>query len=204
MTLLLWIAGAIASAFVGLVISTLFQDRISLTLAKTLHFSMHRRGDRALPGDWYTYYEVYEDKKPPGVKEKSCSEPSIFGVEVIRLKRIGSGYIGSSALTNRIFVLNGTFEEGIFTGIWRNYTDRYDWGSFQLRWLPNGMVGKFLGRNSKNYVNHGIWLWSQTPDGLPEVLNKALVKDGYPIDKPNIGKRLDEALARTLKDIRIT
>lgn len=55
------------------------------------------------------------------------------------------------------------------------------------------MAGKFVGKDSQNHINHGIWLWGRTEKDLHEMVARA-VKLGYASDAVALTERLYAAL----------
>jgi len=176
MAALVWVASAIASAFLGLLLTILFQDRVEVVLAKLLRGLSVGEARRSFSGDWCTYYEV-----APGSAPTLASSPTA-DVEMIRLKQIGSRVTGTSAYKNGDFVILAALRDGsTLTGEWRNFSDgSYHWGAFQILWLDNGlgMVGKFVGKDSAGHVNHGLWLWARNADRVRKVAEWAATQGG--------------------------
>lgn len=190
MPLLLWVAGAIAAAFVGLVLTLLFEDQVSVILVKTLHGFWINNGHRNLSGTWYSYYSV-----SPEWGTSPSAAASNDGILVIRLRQIGNKVAGTSLSRN--YFISASVQDSYLTGTWRNTLGgRYDWGAFQL-WWPSGqiMAGKFVGRDSRNYINHGIWLWARTEKELNNIKLVTLAADfGYVSDIDALRVRLGAAL----------
>lgn len=57
-------------------------------------------------------------------------------------------------------------------------------GGFQLYWSDDGhgMVGKFVGKDSQNHINHGIWIWARDMDALSDLAYWAATAGGYEFD----------------------
>jgi hypothetical protein len=193
MSYLLWAIGVVAGAFLGLIFTILLQDKIAIILVKVLRIWVYE-GERAISGKWYTYYVIIPDR----ATSASAKIPS-GAVEVIRLRRAGSRVTGSNVRASRDYIILGVLRDGCYlTGTWRDLSeDRYHWGGFQLWWLDSGagMVGKFVGKDSKNHINHGIWLWSRTEGGLYNLIDWAAGKGGYKFDSAKFRTELDYALA---------
>ena len=125
MSLLLWIAGAIVSAFIGVLLTVLFQDRVSVVLVKILRGFWGDGGRRTLSGDWYTFYSVSPESGT------SLSASSTKGsVEIIRLRNVGSRVAGVNAIKSRNYIIWAVLKDSsCLTGTWRNSIDgRYNWG----------------------------------------------------------------------------
>jgi len=196
MTYLLWVVGIIAGAFLGLVFTILMQDRISILIARALGGLYIYDSSRSISGDWYTYYVVLADR----TTSVSAKIPS-KSIEIIRLRRVGSRVTGVNVRESRDYIILGTLRDGsYFTGTWRDVSrDRYHWGGFQLWWLDSGqgMVGKFVGKDSRNHVNHGIWLWCRSEEGLYNLADWAASRGGYRVDAAYLKAGLDAARQST-------
>lgn len=191
MSLMLWVAGAVASALVGLMITILFQDRISAILVRAVPGFWITTNRRSLSGIWYSYYAVSPEHGT------SFTAAPADAVLLIRLRQIGSRVAGTSARESRNYAISAALQGDFYlTGTWRNFTGgRYDWGAFQLYWPSGstGMAGKFVGKDSQNHINHGIWLWGRTEKDLHEMVARA-VKLGYASDAVALTERLYAAL----------
>jgi hypothetical protein len=121
-------------------------------------------------------------------------------IEIIRLRKIGKRVFGVTVASRRDYRISGIFQDGKYlTGTWRDSSKgRYHWGGFQLCWLDNGrgMVGKFVGKDSENHINHGIWLWTRDEANLPGLLAWASTRGGYSFDKDRMLKALRRALTK--------
>jgi hypothetical protein len=192
---LIWAGGTVASCLMGLVLTTLAQDKVALMLAKlTRGIEFTGRG-RDISGNWYTYYAVI----PESTTSPSGATPS-GSIEIIHLRKIAKRVFGVTVASSRDYRISGIFQDGkYFTGTWRDSSrGRYHWGGFQLCWLDNGrgMVGKFIGKDSENHVNHGIWLWTRDEADLIKLLHWAGARGGYSFSKESMSKGLRSALAR--------
>ena len=192
---LIWIVGALGSAFVGLVLTILFQDRISVVLVKILRGFWSDGGKRTVSGDWYTYYTA----TPEVATSPTAAIPS-GAIEIIRLRQIGSRVAGANVMKSRDYAIIAVLRDGSYlTGTWRDLSEgRYHWGGFQLWWLDSGrgMVGKFVGKDSRNHINHGMWLWARSEVGLHKLAEWAATKGGYTFDLETFQRGLDVALER--------
>jgi hypothetical protein len=128
---------------------------------------------------------------------RSAAMPS-GSVEIIRLKQVGTHVSGTNDLKSRNYLILAVLRDRCYlTGTWRDLSEgRYHWGGFQLWLLDNGrgMAGKFVGKDSKNHINHGIWLWAHTEQGLYELADWAASKGGYSFDLARFKHGLDVAL----------
>ena len=195
MSVLLWVIGAIASAFLGLLFTLLFQDQISLILVRILRGFWVGGERRTVSGDWYTYYSV----SPERGTSVSAAAPN-DAVVVVRLRHLGNRVAGMSVTKHRDYTIIGTLQDrSVLTGTWCDYLGgRYSWGALQLWWLSNGrgMVGKFVGKDAQNHINHGIWLWARTRDELYALADWAASNGGYILDSTDLKRRIDMALDR--------
>jgi hypothetical protein len=193
--IVLWIAGAVASAFIGLVFTVLFQDRLSIILVNVLRGVWVGDRRRSISGDWFTYYAVVPDR----ATSSSAAEPS-GSIEVIRLSQVGNRVAGVNTSRSRDYqILAVLRDDSYLTGTWRDFSEgRYHWGGFQLWWLDNGrgLVGKFVGKDSRNHINHGIWLWARKKDDLYRLADWTCSKGGYAFDISDFKSGLDAALAQ--------
>jgi len=193
----LWIASAAGSAFIGLLLTILFQDRISLAIARLLPVRWLGEEQRDLSGIWFTYYSVIGEN---GLLAETSSTPAC---EVIRLRQVGGRITGTSASkTVRDFIVIATFRDNSYlTGTWRNTKrKRYYWGGFQLYWPPNsyGMAGRFVGKNSSGHVSQGIWLWAHRDEDLHKVAEWAVQSGGYALNLTKLKSSIDATLRREL------
>lgn len=197
MTVLIWLAGALASAIIALLLTLLFQDNISVFLAKTSRGFWSAAGNRSVTGRWYTYYATI----PEEATSPTAAVPS-GSVEVIRLRQIGNRVAGANEQKSRDYVIIGVLRnDSYLTGTWRDFSERrYHWGGFQLWWLDSGsgMVGKFIGKDSRNHINHGMWLWARSENGLYELADWAATRGGYGFDVVMFKCGLDAAIQRKL------
>ena len=181
--------GAIGSAFIGLMLTVLFQDQVSAVVVKLLRGLNVEDGRRNVSGIWHSYYAVSPET---GTSPSAADE----GILMIRLRQVGKRVTGAGVENSRDYFIIATIQDSYLTGTWRNsINERYSWGAFQL-WLLNdgrGMAGKFVGKDSGNHINHGIWLWARTEHELKEVANYA-VNSGYAPDIGELTARLDHRL----------
>lgn len=202
MALLLWAIGIVAGAFIGLIFTTLLQDQIAIIFVRLLRGLWIYEGQRSISGSWYTYYAIIPDH----ATSASAKKPS-GAIEVIRLRRVGSRVTGSNNRASRDYIILGVLRDGCYlTGTWRDLSaDRYHWGGFQLWWLNDGagMVGKFVGKDSKNHINHGIWLWSRAEYGLDNLVDWAADTGGYRINSEQLKSELHAALASHRKRLQL-
>jgi hypothetical protein len=194
---LLWVASAIGSALIGLLLTILFQDRVSLVIAKLLQGRWLGEAQRDLSGTWHTYYSVIRDD---GLIAATSSTPAY---EVVWLRQVGGRVTGTSANKSlRDFIVIATFHDNSYlTGTWRNTKHkRHYWGGFQLHLLANGygMVGRFVGKDSNNRVNHGIWLWARNNEGLHKVAEWAVQSGGYALSLAALKSSIDATVMREL------
>jgi hypothetical protein len=203
MSLLIWTVGAIVSAFIGVLLTVLFQDRISEGLLRTMRGFSSDGGRRTLAGEWYTFYCVSPER---GTSPSASAAKG--AVEIIRLRQVGSRVAGANSERTRNYTISAVLQaDYCLTGTWRNFIDgRYNWGAFQLCWLDNGqgLVGKFAGKDSSNHINHGLWLWARTQDGLYSIANWTATIGGYGStasrpgpDASALKARLDDAFAKS-------
>jgi hypothetical protein len=189
-SLLLWAAGAVVSAFIGLLLTVLFQDRVSRALARVFPGSWFDGGDRDVSGVWWSYYAVSLDQ------EASSTAPE--AILTIRLRQLGRRVIGTGVESSRDYFAQATFRDPYLTGTWRNYIDeRYSWGAFQLFLLNDNrlMLGKFVGKNSQNFITDGIWLWAKSEHGLHDAARYAASR-GYLFDVAKLKALLPTELGR--------
>lgn len=183
MQLLGWIGTTVVAALLGLVVTLLFQDRVAAALARLLaRWSFgHGRG-RDVAGSWFTWYTVLPERST-----STSAAASVGEVEEIRLRTVGDRVIGANERRSREYFVRGVLRDQTFlTGTWQDLSDgRYHHGGFQLCWPNNGrgMVGKFVGADSENHVNHGVWFWARRPDDLPGLATWAHDSCGYGFDK---------------------
>lgn len=189
----LWFVGAIGSALIGLLLTILFQDRIATLLAKIPGGIRIGEGHRSITGNWFTYFVVIPDR----TTSVTAAMPS-GAVGVIRLTQVGSRVSGTNNLRSPDYVILGVFRDDCYlTGTWRDLSEgRYHWGGFQLWFLDNGlgMAGKFVGKDSRNHINHGIWLWARSEKGLYSLADWAASEGGYSFELVEFKKGLDAAL----------
>lgn len=202
MQLILWIAGAIGSAFIGMLVTMFFQERVSVAVAGVLgRIGLPTEG-RNVSGVWYTYwYVVRED-----ASSDTAAQPSPI-VGVFRLRKIGNRVVGVDSMKKQDFAVSASIRDRKFlTGTWHNYTqDRYHWGAFQLCWNDSGdgMVGKFVGKDSANHVNHGVWIWARHEANLESLAEWTYNKAGYEFDLDKFRQGVEAARADQLTvDVR--
>lgn len=165
-------------AVISLVLTVLLEDQVADIFAGFLRLigSPHQR--RQLTGQWFTYWGLISE---PG-SSPTATRPS-DEVAIIQLRQIGDRVIGSDELRGGEYVINATLQDGVFiTGLWHDYAGgKYQLGGFQL-FMDNGkMIGKFIGRDSRNHINHGIWLWARSGESLLSLVDEAL-EAGYVFD----------------------
>jgi hypothetical protein len=181
MQLLGWAASAIGSAIIGVVLAVLFQDRVADVAAQVLGPMASIGRGRRISGTWFTYWIVV----PEATSSSSAKRPSPE-IAVIQLRRVGSRVVGIDRHKRRRYVISATLRSGMFlTGTWHDTSNnRYQWGGFQICWdvEGTGMVGKFIGKDSRNHVNHGIWLWARNPNDLPALAEWSAKEGGYKFD----------------------
>jgi hypothetical protein len=171
MSLLVWIVGAIVSALIGLILTVLFQDQVSIALVKVFRGVGIDHGRSSLSGNWYSYYYLIVEK---GTSESAKKHS--HAVLTIRLRQVGNRVAGTGTGKSHNYSALATFEDSCLTGKWRNAIEgRYSRGTFQLYCHSNGrwMTGKFSGQDSENHINHGVWLWMRRQDD-PETLTDDL------------------------------
>jgi hypothetical protein len=192
--IVVWIVSAIASAFIGLLLTVLFQDAITDTLALLLRPLVPLRRGRDISGKWITYWSVV----PEAASSSTAARPSTE-ITVIRLRRIGNRIIGTDATKKRHYAISARLQDGKFlTGIWRDYSNgRYQWGGFQLCWRDSGsgMVGKFIGKDSQNHINHGLWFWSRPESDLAALVTWADKEGRYEFDVTAFKRGIKTALS---------
>lgn len=192
MSLLLWTAGAVFSALVGLLITVLFQDRVSVALLKVLRGFRVDRNNRNLSGKWYSYFYIAPESG------QSRTAAAMNRILTIRLRQVGTRVAGTGTENSRNYFALATFREPYLTGTWRNSIDgRNSWGAFQLLCHDNGrwMAGKFVGKDSGGHINHGLWLWAQTADELYQVVEWAAERK-YVSNATKFRTRLNAVLGR--------
>jgi hypothetical protein len=184
MQAVLWL---LVGALLSLLVTVLLSDAAESAFVRLLGPWASRRG-RDISGPWFTIYLVTRDRH---------SSPSATWrgkkVEEIRLYKIGSHVVGRSP-TNKRYGLRARLEEGILTGTWEHFLDGSDyWGSFQLLWgrTGNTMGGKFLGMDSANHINHGIWLWARKPEQLLPLAERMNERFGYDFDVDEVRRILE-------------
>ena len=176
MVILLWIVTAIASAFIGLLVTVLFQDQASVLLVKTLQGFRGGNNGRTLSGVWYSYYYIF----PESGTSPTARIPSTT-IITVRLRQVGNHVAGTGVGSSVNYSTLAILQDPYLTGSWRNLTEgHYSWGAFQLSWHTNNkwMIGKFVGKDSYNHINHGIWLWVREREELPALADWAK-KSGY-------------------------
>jgi len=57
------------------------------------------------------------------------------------------------------------------------------------------MVGKFVGKDSRNHINHGVWLWARRAERLHDLASWAADAGGYEFDTQAFTEGINEALA---------
>ena len=195
MPVLIWMGGALGSAVIGLLLTLIFQDKVSVFLAKSSRGFWAGGGSRTVSGRWYTYYAA----TPEVATSPTAAVPS-GSIEIIRLRQIGNRIAGANESKSRDYVIVAILRDGSYlTGTWRDFSEgRYHWGGFQLWWLDSGkgMVGKFVGKDSRNHINHGMWLWARSEYGLYHLAEWAAAKGGYIFDITAFKCGLDAALER--------
>ena len=193
MSLLLWLAGAVASAFIGLLLTILFQDQISSAVISALQGFQTGDGHRTLSGDWYSYYVIFPEKGT-----SSTARTARDTLRIIRLRQVGTRVAGRGIGKGRNYFTLAIFQEPYLTGTWRNSINgRRSWGAFQLfsHDSSDWMVGKFVGKDSKAHVNHGIWLWARESNELYAAADWA-GEEGYVPDIAELKERLGIVLGR--------
>lgn len=190
---LAWSAGIVFSAFLGVVFTVLLQDQVSDMVARILRVIASPNRGRRISGEWFTYWGIVSE---PG-SSSSAARPSTE-VASIRLRRVGERVIGSDRAKGNEYVISATLQAGQFlTGTWHDSSNgRYQWGGFQLCWGDDGsgMVGKFVGKDSQNHINHGIWLWARNVEDLPRLADWAATSGGYQFESALFIRALNSAL----------
>jgi hypothetical protein len=112
---------------------------------------------------------------------------------------VGKRVSGTNDLKSRDYLILAVLRDGCYlTGTRRDLSEgRYHWGGFQLWLLDNGrgMIGKFVGKDSHNHINRGIWLWAHDVQGLYTLADWAASKGGYSFDLSEFKQGLNGALA---------
>ncbi|MCI3277020.1 hypothetical protein [Streptomyces cylindrosporus] len=168
---------SLPGAVVGLVITVLFEDQLKNTAAHLI--GRIRRPNREIAGKWATYWGVTSDPtSSPTARETTTT------IVTFDLKRLLTRVTGRD-IERATSGIEASLKDATFlTGTWWDHTgERYQWGAFQLWWSPDGqgMIGKFIGKDSRNHINHGIWLWARDKYDLPKLAEKANNR-GYPFD----------------------
>ena len=176
MTVVLWLLGVVFSAMVGVVLTVVFSDDVAIGLARITSLGGLRGRDVA--GTWLTYYVIIPDV----ATSKTAAQPS-GQIEIITLRRIRSRIVGRNARLSREYLIRGEVTaEKFLTGTWADRSnDRHHWGGFQLNWSDSGryMIGKFVGKDSRNHINHGLWLWARTHADLSAAAKSLADSGGY-------------------------
>ena len=170
MAVLIWFLGAIGSAFIGILLTVLFQDQAKVVLATRI--SRFRKSQkRGVEGDWKATFYVVRDKE------------AVAYVETIRLRRALGIVVGNitpheqnypalrAQETSRPLRLRGEIGEAFFlTGLWFHPLDTHRFsGSFQLLIEPDGheMRGKWVGFSSSlGTIDSGEWVFERMRDAV--------------------------------------
>lgn len=186
-----WMVGAIGSGLVGVVLASLFQDRLATAFARA---AGRLRGphEREIAGRWFAYWSLIPEQTSSATARQPSSVINVFVVS-----RWGNRVTGRD-LTRKDNTITGILVDGtILTGTWRDTSsDRYQWGAFQMCWDGDGsgMIGKFVGKDSRNHVNHGIWIWARRAEDLKELAESAVSELGYRLNLDVARASIDSAL----------
>ncbi|GLP67357.1 MULTISPECIES: hypothetical protein [unclassified Streptomyces] len=190
MGVLQWVAVGIAGWLLTAVLTALFQDQITEILARIV--TRVRVPGRDVAGKWETYWGVVAE---PGSSPTAREISNV--IITFDLKRFRDQVTGRD-LNNASSQVKATLIDTTFmTGTWKdNSGERYQWGAFQLHWdgEGNGLIGKFTGKDSRNHINHGIWLWARRDADLPNLAREAK-RLGYKFDMEAFVAGIEAALA---------
>lgn len=168
---------SLPGAVVGLILAVLFEDPLKDTAARVV--GRVRRPNREIAGEWATYWGVESDPTSSPTARVTTTTIMTFSLQHLR-----SRVTGRDAERSAAGITASLKDETFLTGTWYDHTgERYQWGSFQLWWSPNGqgMIGKFTGKDSRNHINHGIWLWARKEHDLLKLADIASER-GYQFD----------------------
>jgi hypothetical protein len=202
MQVVVWIGSTVGGAIITLLLTVLFQDKVVDLMARALSITAIAGRGRVISGTWFTYWGIV----PESTSSATAIRPSTE-IAAIRLRRVGDRVIGSDATKGRNYVVSATLRDGKFlTGTWHDFSNsRYQWGGFQLCWDDegSGMVGKFVGKDSRNHINHGVWLWARRAESLRDLASWAADAGGYEFDTQAFTEGIKEALAAgSSKDVQ--
>lgn len=195
MGVLVWSFSTLLSALIGVVLTVLFQDRISEMAIRVSGSLLTASRTRSISGKWYTYWEIIPD---PGTSSTASSPHN--GIDIIQFRRVGNRVVGKDQAKGYTYAISAALaSEAFLTGTWQDFTrNQHQWGSFQMYWEDSGwaMVGKFLGKDRNNHVNHGVWLWAREPEELPGLASWAKEVAGYDFDLQRFAMGIKDGLAR--------
>ncbi|MFF7566643.1 hypothetical protein ACFZB4_42640 [Streptomyces pseudovenezuelae] len=175
MGVLQWVAVGIAGWLLTAVLTALFQDQITELLARAV--TRVRPPGREVAGIWKTYWGVVPDDEGSSLTARQPSNVIV----TFDLKRFRGQVTGRDTKHASSQIKATLIDKTFVTGTWKDDSgDRYQWGAFQLHWDSdgNGMIGKFTGKDSRNHINHGIWLWARDKNRLLD-LARAAARQGY-------------------------
>lgn len=186
-----WVFGAISSGLVSVVLASLFQERLTKLLARVIS-RLRRPHKREIAGQWFAYWSLIPEQTSSATARLPSSVINVFVVS-----RWGSRVTGKDPIRKGSTIAGTLVDNTILTGTWRDTSgDRYQWGSFQMCWSSggSGMVGKFVGKDSRNHINHGIWIWARRAEDLKDLAESAVSQMGYELNLDVTRESIDSAL----------
>ncbi len=175
--MVLLVAGAILGAIASVVAAVFFTETIEDLATRAFGPFARSVDGRRLKGSWISYYEVHrKEEKPPAPKapllDRNLSE--------IEFRRFGRTVVGGNNSGPRRYSLRLKLRDNaILTGTWKELStaepyQRYHFGGVQFVWSFDGrsIVGRFVGRDRNNHVNHGYWILVIDEDDLRPIVDE--------------------------------
>ena len=168
MEVLIWLLGAIGSAFIGILLTILFQDQAKVVLATRIS-RLRKTQKRGIEGVWKATFYVVRGKEAVAYVETIRLRHAL-GIVVGNITPHKQNYPALRAQETRLPLrLRGEIGETFYlTGLWFHPLDTHRFsGSFQLLIDPDGheMRGKWVGFSSTlGAIDSGEWVFERMRD----------------------------------------